>query len=125
MVGEGAYADILLRAEEGYYGLQAMADGLPLPSVPLDVGRFLEKQINHVVYACGPLYCPDAGHGLVALFLALEAVMHAVGTKGTLAAANAAFEALTNPITETLEHMWPVLHAIAPRETRRLEKEFA
>jgi Fe-S-cluster containining protein len=121
----GAYAESLPRVRRWKEALLAMASSLPPPAVAPRVSAFLRRQLGHVLYLCGPLNAPDAGYGFVALLLALEASMHAVGTREDLIQANHAFDVFTAPLVETLEHLWPLLEAIDARYARKVKEEMA
>ena len=122
-VGSGAYFDQLERLLNGRGALDAMALGTKPPKLGEVNADFLARQVQHVLYLCGPLNAPDAGFGMVALFLAVEATMHAVGVDGTLDEANVALDVFTIPLLETLEHMWPVLDAMDLGYADSLRKE--
>lgn len=122
-VESGAYRDAVKKVKRGKKALEAMAEGLPPPRLAPEVARFFEKQLGHAFYACAPLNSPDAGYGLVALFLGVEAAMHAVGKSKDLQAANTAFDVFTSPLMETTEHMWPVLDAIDRTYAKQLRAE--
>ena len=124
-VGSGAYHDQLERLVLGQAAIVAMARGERPPELAPEIAGFFARQIQHVLYLCGPLNAPDAGYGTVALFLAVEAAMHAVGPGGTIDEANVALDVFTIPLLETLEHMWPILNAIDPDYASSLRKEMA
>lgn len=119
----GAYAARLAGVKRARSALAAMAERRPPPRVRPRVSAFLKAQLDHALWLCGPLNAPDAGYGLVALMLSLEASMHALAGREDLAEANRAFDAFSSPLLETLDHFWPVLRAIDARYAAQIEKE--
>ena len=103
--------------------IEAMADGLPPPDLLPRTEAYLVRQVVQAVYAQGPLQVPDAGYGLTALGLAMEGVMHVVGSRGRLPGAHRAFVALSGPLLEDTAQVWPYLEGVAPRWAARLKKE--
>lgn len=123
--GEGAYRLALRRVRRAPEVLRAMAAREAAPSIPAACQEFLRAQLGHALWLGGPLNAPDAGYGLVALMVALTAALHAVGRRGTVADAEAAFDVFTAPLLETNEHLWPVLDAIDARFARRAREEMS
>ncbi len=121
----GGYSAQVRRLRRGKEAFRAMRDDRPVPRVPPRVEKFFVGQIRNALYGCGPWSLPDAGFASVALMLALEAMIHAVGPKGRLKTANTAFIVMSGPILEMTAHAWPVLEAIDPRHARwlRLREE--
>lgn len=105
--------------------LEAMSRGRAPPSPRPEVARFLGRQARLALHGLGPFNLPDAGVGLVALILATEATLHAVGEHGRLPRANRAFMAFTAPILENTAHAWPVLDAIDPDLAATLRATYA
>jgi Fe-S-cluster containining protein len=122
-VEEGAYGNQISRLRRGKDALAAMKRGKAPPRVPARVARFLQAQIDHLLYLAAPLNLPDAGYALVGEMFALEGVLHAVGENGTLKTANTAFEVFMGPLVETTEHAWPILDAIDKPYADRLREE--
>ena len=119
----GGYGSQVRRLRRGREAFEAMRDDLPLPRMAPRVERFLMGQMRNAMYGCGPWNLPDAGYAAVALMLSLEAMMHAIGSKGRLKTANVAFIVMSGPILEMTAHAWPVLEAVDPRHARQLRKE--
>lgn len=125
-IGDGAYRLALRRVPNAAECLRAIAEGEAAPSVSPEVDAYLRGQLGHVLWVGGPLHAPDAGLGLVAVMIALEAAMHvaaSVPAREALRAATRAFDVFSAPALETLEHAWPVLEAIDPRYVARLREE--
>lgn len=122
-VEEGAYRNQVARLARGRDALRAMKEGRRPPRVSPRVEAFLKKQIGHVMYLLGPLNLPDAGYGLVGMMLGLTSALFAIGPRGTLKTANAAFEVFMGPLLETMEHSWPILDAIDAEYADRLRTE--
>lgn len=111
-VQEGAFFPALRRLKRGRVALEAMRRGAQPPPVGPRVNRFLTRQATEALWGLGPLNVPDGGYGLASLLLGLEAVLHAVGSRGRLATANTAFWVFTGPLIETPHHVWPFLEAL-------------
>jgi Fe-S-cluster containining protein len=124
-VEEGSYFAQVARVRRGVEALEAMQRGEAPPKVSAKVQAFLRRQLGHALHLFGPANLPDAGLGTVALMLALEATLHAVGPRGRLESANVAFMVFTAPLLETTTHAWPVLDAIDRAHARRLRKALA
>jgi Fe-S-cluster containining protein len=118
--GIGSYFKPLKR---GLEALAAMKRGKKVPNVSDEVQSFLRAQVRHVLYAAGPMTFPDVGLGYVALFLALEATLHAVGEDGSLRTANDAFIAYSMPIIENTAHAWPILDVLDADFAQRLRED--
>ena len=116
----GGYGAQVKRLRRGKGAFQAMADDQAPPRVPPRVEKFLMGQMRNALYGGGPLNLPDAGFAVIALMLALEAMLHAVGPKGRLKTANTAFIVMSGPVLEMTAHAWPVLEAIDARHARQL-----
>ncbi|MBK6688128.1 MAG: YkgJ family cysteine cluster protein [Deltaproteobacteria bacterium] len=122
-VEEGGYRAQVVRVPRALDALRALARGKRRPLLRPKVRRFLARQLDNVLYLHGPSHWPDAGFGLLGLFLGLEAALLAIGEKGTLSTANRAFMVFTSPVLETTTHAWPILDAIDQRYAQRLRKE--
>lgn len=122
-VEEGGYGAQLARLPKALPALAALAKGRRRPLVGARVRRFLARQLDNVLYLYGPAHWPDAGFGLLGLFLGLEAALLAIGPRGTLSTASRAFMVFTSPVLETTTHAWPILDAIDRRYAQRLRKE--
>lgn len=116
----GGYTRQVRRLRRGVDAFKAMERGLSLPPLPERVEKFFVGQMRNALYGCGPWNLPDTGFAAVGLMLALEAMAHAVGSKGRLKTANTAFIVFSGPILEMTAHAWPVLEAIDPVHARRL-----
>jgi Fe-S-cluster containining protein len=122
-VEAGGWWPQLSRLRRGREALAAMAEGRPPPELGKRPASFLRRQAQAALYGLGPLQLPDAGIGLTGLVLAFEAVLHAVGPRGRLKTANAAFAVFTGPLLESTHQSWPILEAIDPEHVRRLKEE--
>lgn len=121
-VEEGGLSHQLRLVQRPKAALEAMARGKNPPATPEPVAHFLGRQARLALYGFGPLNLPDAGVGLVALMLSLEAALHAVGPRGRLRTANRAFMAFASPLLESTTHAWPLLDAIDPDLAAQLRK---
>jgi hypothetical protein len=124
-VEEGGLWEHLRVVASPLAAFEAMKRGKKPPRPSERVAQFLGRQSRLALHGLGPLNLPDAGVGLVALVLAFEAVLHAVGEKGRLPKANRAFMAYTAPLLENTAHAWPLLDAIDPDLATTLREAYA